>query len=128
MEYVFGYTIINDVTARDLQKAHGQWFKGKALDGHCPMGPYVVHQSAIGDPHALAIQLDVNGERRQDSSTGDMLFRIDEIIAQLSRGMTLESGDIIATGTPSGVGLGRSEERRVGKACVSTCRSRWSPN
>src|SRR3546814_1643833 len=75
------------------------------------MGPYVVHQSAIGDPHALAIQLDVNGERRQDSSTGDMLFRIDEIIAQLSRGMTLESGDIIATGTPSGVGLGLQPPR-----------------
>lgn len=111
MDHVFGYTIVNDITARDLQKAHGQWFKGKALDGHCPMGPYVVHRSAVRDPHALAIELDVNGERRQDSNTGDMLFRIDEIIAQLSSGMTLEGGDIIATGTPSGVGLGLQPPR-----------------
>ncbi|WP_260986092.1 fumarylacetoacetate hydrolase family protein [Bordetella genomosp. 13] len=106
LEHVFGYTIVNDVSARDLQKAHGQWFKGKALDGHCPMGPYVVHKSAVPDPHALAIALEVNGEIRQDSSTADLLFRIDDIIAQLSQGMTLESGDVIATGTPSGVGLG----------------------
>ncbi|OZI59210.1 fumarylacetoacetate hydrolase family protein [Bordetella genomosp. 4] len=111
MDHVFGYTIVNDVSARDLQKAHGQWFKGKALDGHCPMGPYVVHKSAIADPHALSIQLDVNGERRQDSSTKDLLFRIEDIIAQLSAGLTLESGDIIATGTPSGVGLGLEPPR-----------------
>ncbi|MCD0504472.1 fumarylacetoacetate hydrolase family protein [Bordetella petrii] len=111
MDHVFGYTIINDISARDLQKAHGQWFKGKALDGHCPMGPCIVHKSAVADPHSLAIQLDVNSERRQDSNTRDLLFRIDEIIAQLSAGLTLERGDIIATGTPSGVGLGLEPPR-----------------
>jgi 2-keto-4-pentenoate hydratase/2-oxohepta-3-ene-1,7-dioic acid hydratase in catechol pathway len=105
-DYVFGYTIINDVTARDLQKSHGQWFKGKGLDTTCPIGPYVTHKSAIADPHALNIQLSVNGQLRQRSSTSDLLFRIDEIMSQLSAGMTLEAGDIIATGTPFGVGLG----------------------
>jgi 2-keto-4-pentenoate hydratase/2-oxohepta-3-ene-1,7-dioic acid hydratase in catechol pathway len=106
MDYVFGYTIINDITARDVQLAHGQWFKGKSLDGTCPMGPVVAHRLSVSDPHALEISLDVNGERRQDASTRDLLFKVPEIINQLSKGMTLEAGDVIATGTPSGVGLG----------------------
>lgn len=122
MEAVFGYTILNDVTARDLQAAHGQWFKGKALDGSCPMGPFVVHKSAVADPHALAIGLEVSGEVRQQANTADLLFDIPEIIAQLSRGMTLEAGDIIATGTPSGVGLGFNPPRFLAAGDVVTAR------
>lgn len=105
MRHVFGYTIINDISARDLQLRHGQWFKGKSLDTSCPAGPFIVPQSAIADPHSLRIGLSVNGETRQDANTSDLLFSIGEIISQLSQGMTLEAGDIIATGTPSGVGM-----------------------
>jgi 2-keto-4-pentenoate hydratase/2-oxohepta-3-ene-1,7-dioic acid hydratase in catechol pathway len=102
-EHVFGYTVMNDVTARDLQRKHVQWFKGKSLDTFAPLGPWIVHKSALPDPHALRIVLRVNGETRQAASTGDMVFRIEDIIEVLSAGMTLEPGDIIATGTPSGV-------------------------
>ncbi|MCT9810640.1 fumarylacetoacetate hydrolase family protein [Acidovorax sp. Be4] len=103
--HVFGYTILNDVTARDLQRLHGQWFKGKGLDTSCPLGPVVVHASAIANPDALALELDVDGEQRQSDNTSDMLFNVAAIIAQLSAGMTLLSGDVIATGTPKGVGF-----------------------
>lgn len=122
LDFVFGYTIVNDVTARDLQKAHGQWFKGKGLDGSCPIGPYIVHKTAVTDPHALAIQLEVNGELRQDSNTSDLLFKIEDIVAQLSQGLTLEAGDIIATGTPSGVGLGLTPPRFLQAGDVITAR------
>lgn len=103
--HVFGYTILNDVTARDLQRLHGQWFKGKSLDTSCPLGPVVVHASAIANPDALVLELDVDGEQRQSDSTSDMLFNVAAIIAQLSAGMTLLPGDVIATGTPKGVGF-----------------------
>ena len=106
--HVFGYTIVNDVSARDLQFGHKQWFKGKSLDGFCPMGPVVVTADEFGDPQAKRITLRLNGETRQDATTGDMLFPIAAIIQHLSRGMTLEPGDLIATGTPEGVGLGRT--------------------
>jgi 2-keto-4-pentenoate hydratase/2-oxohepta-3-ene-1,7-dioic acid hydratase in catechol pathway len=105
---VFGYTILNDVSARDLQKSHLQWFKGKSLDGFCPMGPVVVTADEFGDPQQKRISLRLNGETRQDSTTANMIFPIDVTIESLSRGMTLEPGDIIATGTPEGVGLGRT--------------------
>ena len=105
LSHVFGYTIINDVTGRDLQRRHEQWFKGKALDGSCPMGPHIVHASAIKDPQSLDIKLRVNGEQRQSSNTKLMIFDLKTIIEQLSLGMTLEPGDVIATGTPSGVGF-----------------------
>jgi 2-keto-4-pentenoate hydratase/2-oxohepta-3-ene-1,7-dioic acid hydratase in catechol pathway len=105
---VFGYTILNDVSARDLQKSHMQWFKGKSLDGYCPMGPVVVTADEFGDPHAKRIALRLNGETRQDSTTANMIFPIDVTIESLTKGMTLEPGDIIATGTPEGVGLGRT--------------------
>lgn len=108
---VFGYTIINDVTARDLQRRHGQWFKGKSLDGTCPMGPWVVHKSQISNPNALAVRLHVNGELRQDGNTASMIFPVPSIIAQLSAGLTLEPGDVIATGTPSGVGYAMQPPR-----------------
>jgi 2-keto-4-pentenoate hydratase/2-oxohepta-3-ene-1,7-dioic acid hydratase in catechol pathway len=106
LQYVFGYTIINDVTARDLQQRHQQYFIGKSLDTFGPIGPWIVHSSEIENPNALHIETRVNGEIRQSASTEQCLFTIQQIISILSKGMTLEPGDIIATGTPSGVGKG----------------------
>jgi len=105
LSHIFGYTVINDVTARDLQRRHDQWFKGKSLDGSCPMGPWLVHRSAVPEPQNLDLALRVNGERRQGSNTKHMIFDLPAIIASLSEGLTLEPGDVIATGTPSGVGF-----------------------
>ncbi|MBN8192497.1 fumarylacetoacetate hydrolase family protein [Bacillus sp. NTK074B] len=115
MKYVFGYSILNDITARDLQKKHGQFFIGKSLDTTCPMGPYLVTKDEVGDPHNLSIKTKVNGEIRQSSNTGEMIFTIPTIISTLSKGMTLEPGDIIATGTPSGVGKGFKPPRFLKK-------------
>jgi 2-keto-4-pentenoate hydratase/2-oxohepta-3-ene-1,7-dioic acid hydratase in catechol pathway len=106
MDYVFGYTIVNDVTARNLQKQHTQYFLGKSLDTSCPIGPYLVHKSAIENPYDLKIKTSVNNEIRQDGNTKDMIFSIEHIISTISQGTTLEPGDIIATGTPAGVGNG----------------------
>lgn len=106
LEYVFGYTILNDVTARDLQRRHQQWFKGKSLDTFAPMGPWIVLRSAIPDPQELTLSMRVNGEIRQNSTTASMLFSVAQLIETLSAGMTLESGDLLATGTPEGVGMG----------------------
>jgi 2-keto-4-pentenoate hydratase/2-oxohepta-3-ene-1,7-dioic acid hydratase in catechol pathway len=103
-EHVFGYTIANDVTARDLQRRHEQWFKGKSLDTSLPLGPWIVDSEEIGDPTTLELSLTVNGQERQRAKASMMIFDIPTIIAALSAGMTLEPGDIIATGTPSGVG------------------------
>lgn len=118
MDYVFGYTIVNDVTARDLQKQHKQFFLGKSLDGSCPMGPAIVHKSFIDDPQSLIVETKVNEEVRQHASTELMMFSIPEIISTLSKGMTLEPGDIIATGTPSGVGKGLVPPRFLKKGDV----------
>ena len=107
MEFIFGYTVLNDISARDLQRNHKQFFKGKSLDGACPMGPWIVTPDSINDPHNLRITSRVNGDLKQESSTRFMIFDIPEIIVQLSLGMTLLPGDIIATGTPSGVGFAR---------------------
>ena len=107
LEHVFGYTIINDVSARDLQKSHLQWFKGKSLDGFCPMGPFVVTADEFGDPQNKRISLRLNGDPRQNATTADMIFPVAVCLEYLSKGMTLEPGDIIASGTPEGVGLGR---------------------
>jgi 2-keto-4-pentenoate hydratase/2-oxohepta-3-ene-1,7-dioic acid hydratase in catechol pathway len=104
-DFVFGYTIANDVTARDLQRRHDQWFKGKSLDTTLPLGPCIVTRDAIGDPRTLELSMSVNGQERQRARVEQMIFDIPTIIAQLSAGMTLEPGDIIATGTPSGVGF-----------------------
>ena len=93
---------------RSLQFGHGQWFKGKSLDGFCPMGPVVVTADEFGDPQNKRLSLRVNGDTRQHATTGDMIFPVDAILESLSRGMTIEAGDIIATGTPEGVGLGRT--------------------
>ena len=110
LSYVFGYTVINDVTARDLQQRHSQWFKGKSLDGSCPMGPVVVTADEFGDPQNKRITLRVNGVAKQDARTSDMIFTVATIIEWLSKGLTLEPGDIIATGTPEGVGMGRTPQ------------------
>ena len=108
LDYVFGYTIMNDVTARDLQRRHEQWFKGKSLDTFAPMGPAVVHRSLIPDPQNLRLRMRVNGEVRQDASTANMVFTVAQLISVLSAGMTIEPGDLLATGTPEGVGMGRT--------------------
>jgi 2-keto-4-pentenoate hydratase/2-oxohepta-3-ene-1,7-dioic acid hydratase in catechol pathway len=108
LEHVFGYTVINDISARDLQFRHTQWFKGKSLDDSCPMGPWIVTSDEVADPHTLRLLLRVNGVVKQDSNTSLMIFNIPTIIETLSAGLTLEPGDIIATGTPAGVGDART--------------------
>lgn len=105
---VFGYTALNDVTARDLQREHGQWFKGKSLDSTCPIGPWIVTPDEIGDSQALEITLHRNGAEKQHSNTAKMVFPVARLIAELSKGMTLLPGDVIATGTPEGVGFARN--------------------
>lgn len=105
-KYIFGYTIINDVSARDVQNRHTQWYFGKSLDGFFPMGPCIVSADEIPYPPKLPIRSYVNGELRQDSNTELLIFDIDHIISELSGGMTLRAGTIIATGTPAGAGLG----------------------
>ncbi len=106
-DHVFGYTVCLDMTARELQRQHGQWFKGKSLDTFCPLGPWIVHKSALPDPQQVRLICRVNGEVMQDGNTRDMIFDIPTIIESLSSGLTLEPGDIISTGTPSGVGFAR---------------------
>ena len=103
LSHVFGWTIANDVTGRDLQRRYGQWFKGKSLDGSCPLGPWIIPADEL-DASDLAIQLWVNGEQRQSSRTSKMIFDVREIIHHLSKGFTLLPGDVIMTGTPEGVG------------------------
>ncbi|WP_314194542.1 fumarylacetoacetate hydrolase family protein [uncultured Arthrobacter sp.] len=105
LDHVWGYTIINDVTARDLQKVHKQWFLGKSLDTHAPMGPWAVTRDEVGDG-PLDLLCTVNGETRQKATTADLIFDIPTIIETISAGITLQPGDIIATGTPVGVGIG----------------------
>ncbi|QHE60957.1 FAA hydrolase family protein [Rossellomorea vietnamensis] len=118
MDHVFGYSILNDITARDLQKKHGQFFIGKSLDTTCPMGPFLVTKDEVDDPQNLSIITKVNGEIRQSSNTGQMIFSIPTIISTLSKGMTLLPGDVIATGTPSGVGKGYNPPRFLRKGDV----------
>jgi len=108
MQHVFGYTVINDVTARDRQKWHKQFYIGKSYKGCCPMGPAIVTADEIPDPHNLQLRSWVNGELKQDSNTKHQIFKIANVISVLSQGMELEAGDIIATGTPSGVGYART--------------------
>lgn len=121
-DHIFGYTILNDISVRDVQRRHGgQYFKGKGFDGSCPLGPWIVTADAIKDPHKLKIGLTVNGEQRQDGTTADMIFDIPTLIASLSEGMTLEPGDIIATGTPSGVGYAMDPPRFLAAGDTVTC-------
>lgn len=110
-DYIFGYTIANDISARDIQERHGQYFLGKALDGSCPLGPYVVTKDELPDPQTLTIVTKVNGEIRQNGSTKDMIFSVEELVSIISQHVTLEPGDIILTGTPAGVGKGMNPPR-----------------
>ena len=105
---MFGYTAINDISARDLQKDHMQWFRAKSLDGFAPMGPVVVHHSVMPEAHDIEVKCFVNGEQRQCERFDRLIFDVPAIISTLSAGMTLLPGDIIATGTPAGVGMGFS--------------------
>ncbi|MDH5469855.1 MAG: fumarylacetoacetate hydrolase family protein [Gammaproteobacteria bacterium] len=105
-QHVFGYTAINDISARDMQKKHFQWFRAKSLDGFAPMGPLVVHRSVMAAPEDIEIRCTVNGELRQQATLSQLIFDVPTIIETLSSGMTLLPGDIIATGTPAGVGMG----------------------
>jgi 2-keto-4-pentenoate hydratase/2-oxohepta-3-ene-1,7-dioic acid hydratase in catechol pathway len=110
-EHVAGYTILNDVSARDVQLATSQWTLGKSFDTFAPIGPAVVTKDEIPDPHALDIQLSIDGEVLQHSNTRELIFKLPELIAHLSAVVPLEAGDIISTGTPAGVGLGRTPQR-----------------
>lgn len=110
MKHVFGYTIVNDVTARDVQMRHQQWDLGKNFDGFCPMGPWVVTADEL-DGQGTRVRCWVNGELRQDGRTADMIFGIPTLIETVSRGITLHPGDVIATGTPAGVGMGMQPPR-----------------
>ena len=110
LKYVFGYFNANDISARDLQTLSGQWLLGKTPDGFLPIGPYLVTSDEVVDPHNLRVTCTVNGELRQDSNTGDLIFNIPQIISYISRYITLAPGDIISTGTPEGVALGRPDK------------------
>ncbi len=120
-DYIFGYTIGNDITARDLQTKHIQWLKGKSLDTCTAIGPYIVHKSAIPFPVELDIGSKVNGEIRQSSNTRNLIFDIPTIISDLSRGLTLRAGDIILTGTPAGVGMGFEPPKYLKSGDIVEC-------
>jgi acylpyruvate hydrolase len=107
LDHVFGYTLINDVSARDLQFGDGQWVRGKGLDGFAPLGPFITTRDEIGDVHSLKIEGRLNGQVMQSSNTGKMIFKVPYLISYISQGITLEPGDVIATGTPDGVGIFR---------------------
>jgi len=111
LDHVFGYTCLNDVSARDLQFGDGQWVRGKSLDTFCPVGPWIVTADEIPDPQALTVECEVSGEILQSASTADMIFGVAELVSRISRSFTLEPGDLIATGTPPGVGYFREPQR-----------------
>ena len=121
-QYIFGYTIINDVSARNLQTRHKQWYLGKSLDGFTPMGPCIVTADEIGDEQSLDISCTVNGELRQSSNTKYMIQTVCGAISELSQGMTLQAGTIIATGTPAGVGMGMQPPQFLQTGDVVECR------
>ena len=108
LDHVAGYTCLNDLSARDLQNRVSQWTRGKAIDGFLPMGPWLVTPDEVGDPQALAVRCRVNGETMQDGHTSLMIWTVAELIAFVSETITLEPGDVIATGTPAGIGAART--------------------
>lgn len=120
-EYVFGYTIINDVSARNIQTRHKQWYFGKSFDGFTPMGPCIVTRDEFEFPPKLPVKCRVNGELRQDSNTDKLITGIPEIIECLTEGMTLQAGTIIATGTPAGVGMGMTPPAFLKSGDVVEC-------
>lgn len=121
-EYIFGYSVFNDLSSRTIQKQHSQWLRGKSLDGYTAMGPCILHKSALPFPVEVDVISLVNGEVRQNSNTRLLLTSLPQIIADLSQGMTLEPGDIIATGTPGGVGMGFDPPRFLQKGDLVECR------
>ncbi|MDD3251711.1 MAG: fumarylacetoacetate hydrolase family protein [Lachnospiraceae bacterium] len=120
-DYIFGYTIMNDVSARNVQTRHKQWYFGKSLDGFAPMGPCILTVDSIAYPPCLTVQSYVNGELRQDSSTEHLIFDLDHVVSELSQGMTLKAGTIISTGTPAGVGLGFDPPKFLKSGDVVVC-------
>ena len=120
-EYIFGYTIVNDISARDLQRKHNQWFKGKGLDSHTSIGPCIVYKKYMSLPIELNISSKVNGEVRQNSNTRNLIFSIPFLMKELSKGMTLVPGDIIATGTPAGVGIGFKPPKLLKSGDIIEC-------
>jgi 2-keto-4-pentenoate hydratase/2-oxohepta-3-ene-1,7-dioic acid hydratase in catechol pathway len=121
LSYVFGYTIANDISARNLQGKHGQWFKGKSVDNYAPLGPYIMTADELGNPSGLQLKCFVNDELRQNANTRDLVFTIPQVISELSKGLTLRRGDVILTGTPSGVGLGFKPYKFVNPGDVIRC-------
>ena len=123
LEHVFGYTVANDLSARDLQRRPGvQWAKGKSLDGTCPLGPWIVTADEIADPQALEISSSVNGEPKQKATTDRMIFGVARLISLLSEGITLGPGDVILTGTPEGVGMGQDPPQFLAPGDLVECR------
>ncbi len=112
--HIFGYTVVNDISARDLQESESQWIRAKNMDTFCPMGPVIVTRDEIPDPHNLALKTTVNGELMQDSNTSQMIRNVPQLIAEISSLMTLNPGDVILTGTPAGVGSGMTPPRFLG--------------
>lgn len=121
LEAVAGYTVCNDISARDLQLVEGQWVRAKSFDGFCPTGPVMVTPDEIGDPQTLGLQTVVSGERLQDSSTGEMIFSVAELLPHVSRGTTLNAGDLLLTGTPWGSGAFRDPPRYLRPGDTVTC-------
>lgn len=121
LDYVFGYTIANDISARNLQGKHGQWFKGKSVDNYAPLGPYILTADELENPSGLQLKCYVNDELRQNANTKDLVFPIPRVISDLSRGLTLRRGDVILTGTPSGVGLGFKPYKFVKSGDIIRC-------
>ena len=119
--YIFGYTILNDISARTIQRRHKQWYRGKSLDDFTPMGPWIVTADEIAFPPVLSIGCKVNGEVRQDSKTDCLIHGVAEVISELSQGMTLRAGTIIATGTPSGVAMGMDDPKYLRPGDVMEC-------
>ena len=119
--YIFGYTILNDISARTIQRRHKQWYRGKSLDDFTPMGPWIVTADEIAFPPVLSIDCKVNGEVRQDSKTDCLIHGVAEVISELSQGMTLRAGTIIATGTPSGVAMGMDDPKYLRPGDVMEC-------
>ena len=120
LDYVFGYTCVNDVTARDLQNGDGQWTRAKGLDTFCPLGPWIVTRESIPDPQVLTVRCQVNGDMRQNGTTADMIFNVRQILAHASRAFTLHPGDVILTGTPDGVGDARTPKALLNDGDVVT--------
>ncbi len=119
--YIYGYTILNDITARDIQKNESQWYRAKSFDTFCPIGPVIIRKDKIPDPDNINLKSYVNSELRQDGNTSDMIFGTYELISYISRSITLEAGDLVSTGTPSGVGIFMKEKKLLSPGDIITC-------